>query len=108
MFHVGQFVVCVDGCFLPGRGYGDEVLPKKGTVYCIRRLGNGGDIPVLLLEEILNPVREYTIEDGTTRMMEPGFGLSRFRPIKETSLDVFDIVREPTNLRVREFQDVRA
>lgn len=85
MFHVGQRVVCISDATSGAssseylsRGY---VFPVTGCVYTIRFI-----CPikknVLLLEEIFNRPLPY-------RTSEPGFGFRHFRPVKDTSIEVF-------------------
>lgn len=87
----GMRVVCIDGKFTdfvhrlaPVLGV---KLPVKGTVYTLRYVGIdlADGIPGCLLVEIVNPQVPYT--NGAVH--EPFWGLSRFRPLDETRLDVF-------------------
>lgn len=80
-FHVGQMVVCVDDSLetyrhLDPHGGAGKGWPVKGRIYTVRGLGIAMGIPGLHLEEI---VREW----------ECPFAASRFRPVKETSIEIF-------------------
>jgi hypothetical protein len=55
----------------------------------------------LRLAEIVNPMLEFEI-DGVTEMDELAFLSYRFRPAKETSLEVFDAALKGLPLPVEE------
>lgn len=84
---IGQMVVCVDGDF---RGVHplDKTLcqfPARGRIYTIRGfLVRPDDGLGLLLEEIVNPADYYSDGYG-----EPAFFAYRFRPVKETNIEIF-------------------
>ena len=89
MFHVGQLVVCVDddedAYVNPTHRYYDGLSGlKKGVVYTIRWVGMPRHTRYLCvrIEEIIRPV---DFEDGE----ETPYAAARFRPVVETSLDVF-------------------
>ncbi|QRG06121.1 hypothetical protein EZH22_24535 [Xanthobacter dioxanivorans] len=95
MFHVGQRVVCITDVYsvpaaknLLDNGY---KFPTKGMRYTIRHICkiNGS---VCLLEEIVNHPLPWKSE-------EPGFGLSHFRPVKDTSIEVFRALLAPIHER---------
>lgn len=81
MFHVGQRVVFIgpDGSELY-KSWGVK-FPVKGCVYTIREIGPF-NMTVLLLEEIHNPPYPGTTYEG-------GFGICFFRPVRDTSIEVF-------------------
>lgn len=88
MFHVGQMVVCVDAAPEGERLFKDfEIRPVKGCVYTIRALESVETDVICLLEEIVNPILLY--EDGADEML---FRVSRFRPVRNTSIDVFTAI----------------
>jgi hypothetical protein len=108
-FHVGQHVVCIDDRPRPGvrAGRGDERLPKKGITYTIRELVPGAPLGLgdgVLLEEIVNPVRWYTAPSGPVRI-ELYFRVYRFRPVRDTSIDVFVKMLEPVPAAPTELVD---
>ena len=83
MFHVGQLVVCVDDVPVPGYFSFMGGL-KKGKIYTIRGFATHEHELVygVYLEEIFRPILA-----GDT--YEAPFYTTRFRPVAETSLDVF-------------------
>jgi hypothetical protein len=92
-FYVGQVVVCVDDKGFPyAEGEADgERYPKGGGVYTIRAIRVDGDDVGLLLAELVNPWFEW---DGGNKG-EISFHVSRFRPAKTTSLEVFEGMLAP-------------
>lgn len=82
MFHIGQLVVCVDA---EKRSRWDPPSGlKRGSVYTIAGvvewLGSVG----VLTEEVEMPSRHYLAHHA-----------SRFRPLKDSALDVFRQALEP-------------
>ena len=83
MFHVGQQVVCAWPC---------------GCVYTIRAIAYErtylGGLPALgiWVEEISNPIHAAT-------GVEFGFTADRFRPVKDTSIEVFRAFLSPIHER---------
>ncbi len=84
-FHIGQVVVCVDARPHPTAGDIGE-YPVEGGVYTIRSFSVGENELGLRLEEIINPMFDFEDEG----LGEVAFLSYRFRPAKETSLEVFD------------------
>lgn len=97
MFQVGQHVLRVkvppaDWERRTDRqyGYGDEQKPVVGTVYTVRSIRN--DLYpelALLVEEIVNPVRGYTLHDGRQAIIEPHWPVRSFRPLSSDRLSIF-------------------
>lgn len=99
-FQVGMKVVCVDDKFSGGW---DRIVktPVKGKVYTIRQLltfkaCTGQVVTTVLLEEIVNPVRQW--DSG---LMEAGFVPRRFRPVvqRKTSIEIFKDMLNPVRER---------
>ena len=94
-FHVGQKVVCVDDTFTHTPLYIGTQRPTAGATYTIRYVGASAqpsrDGVVVLLEEIVNPIRHYG--NGP---YEPGWHRGRFRPLVITNIDVFTKMLAPT------------
>jgi hypothetical protein len=97
MFHVGQFVVCVDDRVepyeVPGVVYLDDFedgWPRRGVVYTVRDAGKSvyDDTPCIWLAEIVRPARTIGREEG--------FAAARFRPLKDEALSVFRQALEPS------------
>ncbi len=99
-FYIGQVVVCVDARRHPSSEDYD-VYPVEGGVYTIRSFSVGENELGLRLAEIVNPMLEFEI-DGVTEMDELAFLSYRFRPAKETSLEVFDAALKGLPLPVEE------
>jgi len=93
-FEVGQVVVCVNG----GNWSPDYLSlrrPSADKVYTIRAVYLGaGEAPSVLLNEVVNGVREHMTMDGIART-EPGFRASRFRPAKMTGIETFTRLLAP-------------
>jgi len=97
MFQVGQHVLRVKARPADWEqrtdkklGYGDEQIPVVGTVYTVRSVRN--DIypePALLVEEIINPARGYTLPDGRPAVIEPHWSARYFRPLSSDRLAIF-------------------
>ncbi len=99
-FHIGQVVVCVDARKHPTAGDVGE-YPVEGGVYTIRSFSVGPDEIGLRLAEIVNPILEFEV-GGITEMHEVAFLSYRFRPAKETSLEVFDAALKGLPVHVEE------
>ena len=84
MFHVGQMVVAVSNPSEKAMAYwiGQGMrYPVIGCVYTIRELGQSLGRPAVRLVEIVNPIIH-------AQGYEPGFAAYRFRPVKDTSIEV--------------------
>lgn len=100
MFRVGQLVVCVRDDGFPNketmRQRGAE-FPVRGRIYTMRDLyaSDRGGLLCCRLVEITNPT--LSVLCGCYGA-EPGFSVSRFRPVVDSRLDVFRemLVRPPT------------
>ena len=115
-FHVGQKVVCVDNKHTPKPvGHWEEwkrrfgvTKPIRGEVYTIREIAarkNGG--LRLRLVEIVNPPAEF--RDAPAQ--EPWFWAENFRPVKTTSIEIFEQMlapepNAPARRKVKERADV--
>ncbi len=87
-FRIGQMVVCVDDKNRSGYWAAASVL-TKGRIYTIRGFDlspqpGGPQPPGIYLEEITMPQVPWC---GT--MVELSFLHDRFRPVKETSIEIF-------------------
>lgn len=88
MFKAGQRVVCVDA--KPRKHTKEPVLLrflKEGAIYTVRSFEafpGEEDYPTLRLVEITLPTLQETIGPW-----EVGYAPSRFRPVQETNIDVF-------------------
>ena len=84
------------------------MLPAEGAVYTIRGTVDcralGYDEDGLLLEEIVNPVRLRKAPSGPCRG-EVCFRISRFRPLRTTSIGVFTAMLEPAPKEPAELVD---
>jgi hypothetical protein len=96
MFAPGQNVICVDD---KGFTLTYTQTPVAGCIYPVRRVrpdldGKWQPVVGVLLHEVVNPTRRLTFPDGV-RIDEPGFVATRFRPVRDTSIDVFRKLLEP-------------
>jgi hypothetical protein len=91
MFEVGQKVVCVDASRMgsPFDWSANGDVPKEGAVYTVVRVGpspvpqNDGVIVVWLAE-----IKHFCRRSGVD-YWDCGYSAKRFRPVKTTSIDVF-------------------
>lgn len=98
MLRIGQRVVLVRD-FDPGVRAQAPIdginLPIKGEVYTVRALHSDYGYPIVLLVEVVNPLRFYgDIFDFT----EQGFDPDRFRPVVErkTDISIFKAMLNPS------------
>jgi hypothetical protein len=107
-FHVGQRVVCVNTCNWP-RYEHRPALPTRGGVYTVRAIvscvADGYDEDGLRLVEIVNPKRRLRWPSGRCQRIELCFRMSRFRPVRTTSIDVFTRMLEPVPKEPAELVD---
>lgn len=105
-FHVGQKVVCVNTRNWPRDSY-RPTLPKRGAVYTVRAIvpcrGQGYDEDGIRLAEIVNPTLSLRCPNGQRIWTELAFRMSRFRPVRTTSIEVFtqmleSVPQEPAEL----------
>jgi hypothetical protein len=78
-FHVGQQVVCVDDT--PARD-GLQTAVRRGSIYTIRQILAWGEFVGLRLVEVRDPPERRGILSG--------YRAERFRPIRKTSIEVFE------------------
>lgn len=99
MFHVGQRVACIAA---PSRAAvrlfpSSVVFPEVGCVYTIRAFVRGmslsGVVTGLVFEEIVNPSAPTGVEYN--------FAMRRFRPVKDTSIEIFRSLLSPIPEEVR-------
>jgi len=79
--------------------YTRETLPKEGAIYTVREIVDcirlyGFDEDGLRLIEIINAPGRYTTLSGRVET-ELAFRMSRFRPLRATSIEVFQRMLEP-------------
>lgn len=91
MYRIGQLVVCIRD-FSSRRPLPGEVFPTKGMVYTVRDIVDGklvgNNKTYIRLEEIVNPIEpRYGYE--------PAFHVLNFRPVKPTSIEVFNAMLKP-------------
>src|ERR1700728_2881176 len=97
-FHVGLQVVCVSDRFstCPYWRRAVRTLPRRNAIYTIREIREGyGDQYGLIgfcFYELTNP-RVY-FERG---FVEPGFFSSHFRPVRKTSIELFEKLLVPVD-----------
>ena len=101
---VGQKVICINARH-PDLALYDEALPTEGAIYTIRAIVlwslRGGDEDGLHLVEIVNTPRVYFTPSGRV-LAELIFRVSRFRPVRETNIDVFLKMLEPAPVQEAE------
>lgn len=93
MFHVGQKVVCINGDFSARKLETIRLfttdLPLKGQVYTVVGVLEHDGIPALELAEFppapVEPIGDFVFV----------WRMDRFRPVKETSIEVFRSLLNP-------------
>jgi hypothetical protein len=99
-FHIGQQVVCVSERFSSDAYWRSTVraFPKLNAIYTIRDIVEGyGEQQGLIgfhLYEIVNPRARFAGDDETAKS-EPAFDSRHFRPVKPTSIEVFEKLLAP-------------
>ncbi len=97
-FHIGQQVVCVSSRFSSHPYWRSTVraFPALGGIYTIREIvqGRGEQQGVIgfHLYEITNPLAHF---DGYAEKEEPAFDSRHFRPMRPTSIEVFEKLLAP-------------
>jgi hypothetical protein len=86
-FDFGQQVVCVSEAFSPCPYWRRAVsaLPKRGMVYTIRSIREAHGLIGLTFFEIVSPHAHFS--EG---YVEPAFNSKNFRPVRRTSIAVFE------------------
>jgi hypothetical protein len=95
-FHVGQQVVCISVKWLPGRNelwYRTiRTFPKLNGVYTIREIRVVDDLIGFCFEEFVNPCAYFS-----RGYLEPCFKSQNFRPVRKTSISVFERLLAPVD-----------
>jgi len=97
-FYVGQPVVCVDVNFSrePTWRRAIREFPKLKGVYTIRDMRVEGDLVGLCLEEIINARANFS-----SGHVEAAFDSRKFRPLRSTSIEVFERLLAPVASKKR-------
>lgn len=85
-FEIGQRVVCVDDRFSqrPDWRQAVRIFPKLNSIYTIREIFADDILVGLCFEEFSNPPAQFS-----NGFLEPAFNSRHFRPVRETSIEVF-------------------
>jgi hypothetical protein len=91
-FHVGQQVVCINEVFssCPYWRRALTALPKLHMVYTIRHMREAHGLIGLCFHEIVSPRAQFS--EG---FVEPAFNGKNFRPVKRTSIAIFEKLLVP-------------
>jgi hypothetical protein len=94
-FQVGQQVVCVDDVFSKREDWRCtvRVFPKLHAIYTIREIVDYGDLIGFCFYEIRNPRAHFS-----KGYHEPAFNARNFRPVRRTSIEVFERLLAPSDL----------
>jgi hypothetical protein len=86
-FHVGQQVVCINDVFSACAYWRAAVsaFPRLHSIYTIRSMREAHGLLGLCFYEIASEPREFS--EG---FVEPAFNSKNFRPVKPTSIAVFE------------------
>ena len=105
-FQIGQQVVCVSERFSSDAYWRSIVrtFPKLNVIYTIRKIvegcGEQRGLIGFLLYEIDNPLGRFIGENDTTVVSEPAFDSRHFRPVRPTSIEVFERLLTSKDLEV--------
>jgi hypothetical protein len=93
--HVGQQVVCINGVFSPCEYWRQRVsaFPVLQGIYTIRSMREVHDLIGLCFYEIRSPHAHFA--EG---YVEPAFNSKNFRPVRRTSIEVFERLLLPAEL----------
>jgi hypothetical protein len=91
-FHIGQQVVCINDEFSPCPYWRRAVsaFPKLHMIYTIRDIREAHGLLGLCFYEIVS--RRAQFAEG---YVEPAFNSKNFRPVKHTSIEVFEKLLVP-------------
>jgi hypothetical protein len=94
-FHVGQQVVCISDVFSPCEYWRAAVsaFPKLHGIYTIRHMREAHGLLGLCFHEIVSAPTDFS--EG---FVEPAFNSKNFRPVKPTSIAVFEQLLAPVDL----------
>lgn len=86
-FHIGQQVVCISDVFSPCPYWRAAVraFPRRHGIYTIRHMREAHGLLGLCFHEIMSPPADFA--EG---FVEPAFNSKNFRPVKPTSIAIFD------------------
>ncbi|HEY6255795.1 MAG TPA: hypothetical protein VIY51_08380 [Xanthobacteraceae bacterium] len=86
-FHVGRQVVCINDVFSACAYWRAAVsaFPRLHGVYSIRHMREAHGLLGLCFHEIMSPPADFS--EG---FVEPAFNSKNFRPVKPTSIAVFE------------------
>ena len=95
-FHIGQQLVCVNDAFSTNETWRWAVrtFPQVKSVYTIREIRTVDDIVGFCFCEIVNPQALFC-RGGAILYREPAFHSKNFRPVKLTSIEVFERLLAP-------------
>lgn len=102
-FDIGQQVVCVNDRFSRDMRWRRTVhkFPILNSIYTIREIHVEGRLVGFCFHEILNPCTWFAAGYG-----EPAFNSRNFRPVKSTSIEVFERLLVPTAEQVRQCEEI--
>lgn len=94
-FRVGQQVVCVNDKFSDDKYWRRMVreFPKLRSVYTVREIRDAGGLVGFCFYEFQNPIALFS-----GGYFEPAFNVKNFRPVKKTSIEIFEKLLAPTDL----------
>jgi hypothetical protein len=94
-FSVGQQVVCVNEVFssCPYWRAAVRAFPRLHSIYTIRSIREAHGLIGLCFFEIVSPQAQFS--EG---YVEPAFNSKNFRPVKKTSIEIFEKLLAPRDL----------
>src|SRR3981081_3882846 len=93
-FQAGQLVVCVNDTFSPCEYWrqAGQSPAKLQVIYTIRPMREAGGLIGLCFYEIRSPHAHFS--EG---YVEPAFNSKNFRPVKRTSIEIFEKLLAPVD-----------
>jgi hypothetical protein len=96
-FQVGQQVICISDDWLPNELWRRTVrtFPQVNSIYTIREIHYGSKLFGFCFYEFVNPRAHF--KNG---YHEPAFKSQNFRPVRKTSIDLFEKLLVPADSAV--------
>ena len=93
-FQVGQQVICISDSWLPNEFWRRTVrtFPQINSVYTIREIREGTNLIGFCFYEFVNPRVHFR-----NSYLEPAFKSQNFRPVRRTSIDLFERLLVPVD-----------
>jgi hypothetical protein len=93
-FQVGQQVICVSDSWLPNELWHRTVrtFPQLNSIYTIHEIRRGASLIGFCFCEFVNPRAHFR-----SGCLEPAFKSQNFRPVRKTSIELFERLLVPAD-----------